>query len=81
MLLNVGLVKQERSVAQEKQVLVQFSLSLPQVKGVSGFCFISQDNCGLGGHGEGPDEGEVVETLWGDAGDGQCTAFLLCYVL
>lgn len=80
-LLNVWLVKQKRSVSQKKQVLVQFSLTFPKVKGVSGFCVISQDNCGLNGRSEGPGEGEILGTVRGDAWDGQCMTFFLCYTL
>lgn len=80
-LLNVWLVKQKRSISQKKQVLVQFSLTLPQVKGVSGFWVISQDNCGLSGRGEGPGEGEILKTVRGDAWDGQRMTFFPCYTL
>lgn len=79
--LSVWLVKQKRSVSLKKQVLVQFSLTLPQVKGVSGFCVKSQDDCGLTGRGEGPGEGEILETMQGDARDGQCMTLFLCYTL
>lgn len=48
-LLTVWSVKQKRSISPQEQVLVQLSLALPQVKGVSGSAVVSQDNCGLTG--------------------------------
>lgn len=81
MFLCVCLVKQQRSVSPKKQVLVQFSKTLPQVKRVSGLCVISQDNCGLTGRAEGPGEREILKTLWGDAWDGECVTLVLCYAL
>lgn len=79
--LSVWLVKQKRSVSHKKLVLVQLGLTLPQVKGVSCFRVISQDDCGLTGRGEGPGEGEILQTLRGDAWDGQCVTLFLCYTL
>ena len=79
--LAVWLVQQKRSVPQQKQVLVQVSLALPLVHGVSGSAVISQDEGGLGEHGEGPGEGEIVESVWSHARDGQYMTLLLCHVL
>lgn len=78
--LPVWLVKHKRSISQQKQVLVQFSLFLPQVKSVSGPAVVSHDNCGLTRWGEGPGEGEILETVRTDARDGQLMSLFLCYM-
>lgn len=80
MFLSVWLVKQERSISQQKQVLVQFSLFLPQVESVPGPTVISHDDCGLASRGEGPGEGEIQETARTDAWDEEFTSLFLCYM-
>ena len=79
--LGVWFVNQKRSISQKKQVLVQLSLTLPQVKGVSGFSVVSQNDCGLTGRGEGPGEGEILETVRGSAWDGQWMTLFLHYII
>lgn len=81
MFLDVWFEEQKGSVSRGEQLLVQLSLSLPQVQRLSGFRVVSEDERGFAGLGEGPGEGEVLETMRGDTWDGQCVTLLLCYII
>lgn len=80
MFFSVGFVNEERSVSQQQQVLVQFCPTLPLVGDQPGSTVKPQDHSGVSGGAEGPGEGEVLDTVWSHARDGEGVAFFLCDV-